>query len=84
MTPRMFRYDMLMNSLPSEPPGVNRQVYVCMGELMPMRGYSYLFRILSICYNAMQDIPKSECANWAALCRDYMRKHHNTWRKDRI
>eukprot|EP00973_Karenia_brevis_P065797 9144411-Karenia_brevis.AAC.1 len=64
MMPRMFRYDMLTSSLASEPQGVNRQAYLSMGELKPMRGYSYHFRILSICYNAMQDIPKSECANW--------------------
>eukprot|EP00973_Karenia_brevis_P079010 10964280-Karenia_brevis.AAC.1 len=84
MTPRIFRYDMLMNTSPSETPGVNRQAYLCMGELMPMRGRAYLFRILSIRYNAMQDIPKGECSNWVALCRDYMRKYYNPWRKDRI
>eukprot|EP00973_Karenia_brevis_P046367 6429498-Karenia_brevis.AAC.1 len=41
MMPRMFRYDMLTSSLASEPQGVNRQAYLSMGELKPMRGYSY-------------------------------------------
>eukprot|EP00973_Karenia_brevis_P083525 11585658-Karenia_brevis.AAC.1 len=84
MTPRIFRYDMLMNTSHNGTPGVNRQAYLCMGEIMPQRGRAYLFRILSICYNAMQDIPKGECSNWVTLCRDYMRKHYNPWRKDRI
>eukprot|EP00973_Karenia_brevis_P042115 5829839-Karenia_brevis.AAC.1 len=55
MTPRIFRYDMLMNTSPNETPGVNRQ-----------------------------DIPKGECSNWVALCREYMRKYHYVWMKDRI
>eukprot|EP00973_Karenia_brevis_P034191 4715777-Karenia_brevis.AAC.1 len=49
-----------------------------------MQGYAYYFRILAICYNVMQDIPKSECTNWVALCREYMRKHYHIWRKERI
>eukprot|EP00973_Karenia_brevis_P056593 7872740-Karenia_brevis.AAC.1 len=84
MTPRVFRYDMLMNTSRMETPGVNRQAYLCMGEVLPMQGRAYLSRIFAICYNAMQDIARSECTNWITLCREYMRKYQSRWMKERL
>eukprot|EP00973_Karenia_brevis_P091260 12406633-Karenia_brevis.AAC.1 len=83
-TPRVLQYDMLNSTSTFEPVGINRPVYISMGELKPMQGYTYYFRILAVCYNVMQTIPKGECSNWAALSRDYMRKHYPAWRKERI
>eukprot|EP00973_Karenia_brevis_P073751 10249780-Karenia_brevis.AAC.1 len=80
--PRAFQYAMTTNTSTIQPPGIIRQVYISMGELKPMTGYTYYNRILAVCYNVMQPIPKGECTNWVALVRAYMRLHYPAWNKE--
>eukprot|EP00973_Karenia_brevis_P060626 8431904-Karenia_brevis.AAC.1 len=65
--PRAFQYARSSITATIQPPGIIRQVYDSMGELRPMAGYTYYNRILAVCYNLMQQIPRDECNNWVAL-----------------
>eukprot|EP00973_Karenia_brevis_P031110 4291789-Karenia_brevis.AAC.1 len=49
-----------------------------------MTGYTYYNRILAVCYNMMQPIPKGECNNWVGLVRAYLRLQYPAWNKERF
>eukprot|EP00973_Karenia_brevis_P095631 12428291-Karenia_brevis.AAC.1 len=74
--PRALHYAGTTQTSVIQPPGVNRTVYISMGEFKPMKGYTYYNRILAVCYNVMQSIPRSECTSWVELVRGYMRHHY--------